>query len=269
MATFLEVVRDEFGVDRVLGNIAIPDTARRVRYAVSAPYVPEAEWVEFEISDPTPVKDQGSFGACNGFAASSSLELARWMSGQPNVELSPWQIYAELCRGVDRGSNIGEALDLLTKTGTALNSAVPYGTINPRKLTAEARAMATRFRVEIGSKIENFHDAMSCTQLRRPGNLSIAAGRGFGDLDADGVAPVRIGAAGNHAITFGFGAKRAKNGKWLIKWKNSWGTRYGLGGYAWLGADAIDEQRWFEGYSVSAATEDPSDDQEPPPAPEK
>jgi hypothetical protein len=269
MATFLEVVRDEFGVDRVLGNIAIPDTARRVRYAVAAPDVPEAEWVEFEIQDPTPVKDQGSFGACNGFAASSSLELARWMSGQPNVELSPWFIYAILCNGVDRGSNIGEALDLLTKTGTCLDSAVKHGTINPRKLSEEARAQAVRFRIEIGAKLESFHDLMSATQLRRPFNFSLAAGRGFGNLDADGVSPVRIGATGNHAVTGGFGAKRGKDGKWLIKWKNSWEPRFGLGGYAWIGADAIDRQRWFEAYCVSAVTEDPSDTEEHPHAPEK
>jgi hypothetical protein len=269
MPTFLEVIKDQSGVERVLGNVAVPEVARRVRYAVALPDVPESQWVEFSLTDPTPVKDQGSYGACNGHAAASSLELARYLAGQPTVELSAWMPYAILCNGVDRGSNIGEALDLLTKTGTCLDSAVKHGTINPRKLSEEARAQAVRFRIEIGAKLESFHDLLVATQLRRPFNFSVAVGRQFTDLDAEGVCPVRKGATGNHAIAGGYGCKRARDGRWLIKFKNSWTTAFGQDGYGWLDATAIDNQRWFEAYCVLAVSEDSGDDSTPPPAPEK
>jgi hypothetical protein len=262
----LEIYRDHTGEDRVLGQVPPPE-GYRVHSGPPLLLLPEDQWQEFEIDDPTEVKDQNGKGACNGHAAASSLELARWIAGQPNHPLSAWFIYAILCNGIDRGSNIGQALELLTATGTCLDGSVPYATINPRRLSAAARAEATRNRVEIGSMMTTFEELMTATQLRRPFNFSIRVGGGFDDLDADGCPRVSPGAC-NHAIAGGYGAKRGKDGRWLIKWKNSWATRWGLNGYAWIHAGHVKNARWFEAYCVAAATEDEGDDSTPPPAPE-
>jgi C1A family cysteine protease len=45
--------------------------------------------------------------------------------------------------------------------------------------------------------------------------------------------------------------RKAPDGQWLIRWQNSWGTRWGQNGRAWLCEKNI--QGWgFDAYSVSA-----------------
>lgn len=251
------------GEPRVLGHVARQNAPR---LASAAPSVPESKWVEFEYEDcPVPVKDQDGKGACNGHAAATSLEFARWVAGLGFVELSPWFIYAILCNGADVGSNIGDALSLLGKTGTCPFPDVPYATINPRRLTDANRNDAARFRIEIGNHCPDFAAMMSETQLRRPGNFSICVGPNFNDLDADGVPGFWPG-AGNHAVTFGLGAKRAKDGRWLIKARNSWSARWGLNGDFWVDARRVEDQLWFESYSVRAVQYDPKSPDNPPAA---
>ena len=52
----------------------------------------------------------------------------------------------------------------------------------------------------------------------------------------------------------GIGMKRV-GGQWFILWQNSWSTRWGLTGRAWLGEKNLDG--WgFDAYSVIATRED-------------
>jgi hypothetical protein len=254
---------DSLGRYRVLGNHPTPPGVLRPR-AAAPPLLPESDWVEFELASPdVKVKDQGQYGACNGHAAASSLEWARFVAGYPHEDLSAWMVYAILCGGVDSGSSIGEALDLLEKTGTCLDATVPHGTINPRRLSAQAKAEAPRFRIELGDALDSFDAMMTACQLRRPFNASICVGGSFNDLDSDGCPPVARG-AGNHAVCGGIGARKARNGEWLIKFQNSWTTGWGLGGYFWYRRAHWELQRYAEAYEVLAASSDPSDPTKPP-----
>jgi hypothetical protein len=226
----------------------------------------ESDWVEFDLRESysyIPIKDQDGIGACNGHAAATSLEWARAIAGYEFVELSPWYIYSILCGGVDRGSSISEALTLLTKDGTCPFSDVPYGVYNPRKLSQQAHDNARRFRLEIGSPLSNFAEIMTATQLRRPGNFSICVGSNFNDLDADGCPPVSRG-PGNHAVTFGVGAKKGRGGRWLIISQNSWTRDWGQGGYFNISSDHTDRQPYYESYDVVAVGSDPQDPNRPP-----
>lgn len=260
----LPIYRDDFGHDRPLGHV--PPVGRP---PVAAPLSPgalldPARWEEFEL-DPGDIriKDQDGKGACNGHAAATDMEWARRIAGMPHVPLSAWYVYAILCNGWDRGSNIGDALRLCTDRGVCLEPSVPYATINPRRIPEAAHAEAKRFRIEIGAKLEGFDALMTATQLRQPFNFSLCVGRGFDQLSAEGVVGYSRG-AGNHAICGGLGAKRLSGGEWAIKFANSWGTRWGQGGYAWFTRRHVEEQGWFEAYSISAATDDPQDDTRPP-----
>ena len=128
-----------------LGNTEPPvDLILPVRGVL--PDVPEHKWQEFDLrkdtSYPVKIKNQGSYGACNGHAAASSLEDARYIAGLGYVPLSAWLVYADLCNGVDRGSSIAEALTLLQKSGTCDDALVPHGVINPRRIDAGARENA-------------------------------------------------------------------------------------------------------------------------------
>ncbi len=174
------------------------------------------------------------------------------------VDLSAWFVYAILCGGWDVGSNIGDALSLLESQGTCPDSEVAYKNINPRNITATAKADAANYKILIGAPLTSFAEMMTATQMGMPGNFSIRVGANFNKLDSDGVPGHSIG-PGNHAVTFGIGAKKAKNGEWLIKCQNSWNTSWGLGGYFWIRESSIAGQMGFEAYCVQAVATNPSD----------
>jgi hypothetical protein len=245
---------------RPLGNHPAPQGFRAPVREARPKLIPESQWIEFEL-DPGPikVKDQDGRGACNGFAAATSLEWKRHLQGLPYVALSGWYVYAILCNGIDRGSSIDEALSLLVERGCGPESEVNYGIINPGKLTAKAHAEAKRFTLEIGARRKTFAELMTATQLRRPFNFSISAGQsGFNRLDADGC-PSTSGGTGDHAVTGGLGAKKCKDGQWAIKWQNSWSTQWGQDGFAWFKERHIRGQGWFDSYDIVAVGADPTD----------
>lgn len=256
------------GETRILGHVPVKQS-RNVSVYGAIDLLPESEWVEFDLTtDPgyaaaVPILDQNQKGACNGHAAASSLMAARWLAGQTPVKLSPWFVYSILCGGWDQGSNIGDALRLLSEKGTCRYEAVPYATINPNRLTAANYEEAKNFKIEIGNPARSFAELMTLTQRRTPSNFSIHVGNGFDNLDSEGCPPARSG-AGNHAVMGGIGAKKMKNGRWAIKWQNSWGTRWGQSGYAWFHEGHIANQSYFESYGVSATVDTPGDPTNPP-----
>jgi hypothetical protein len=223
------------------------------------PDVPEHKWTEFDLrkdtSYPVKIKNQGSYGACNGHAAASSLEDARYIAGLGYVPLSAWLVYADLCNGIDRGSSIAEALTLLQKSGTCDDALVPHGVINPRRINENARENAKRFKIEIGYRLQNFNDLCVAAQLRIPFNFSVPVNGGFNQLDAEGVPQNRSGWH-NHAVSGGFAMKQGKSG-WLIGMRNSWGEQWGNQGYCWI-AERNLRGSGFDAYGVFAAEVDPA-----------
>jgi len=262
-------VIDAGGEYRVLGHIPPPYRNVSARPFGAVPKIPEDEWVEFDLRktpgflDANPTLDQNGRGACNGHGADSSLMALRWLCGMTPVKLSPWYIYAKLCRGIDNGSNIGDALKLLQTEGTCRFESVPYGTINPGRISPEAEQEAKNYRIEIGTPLTSFAEMMSATQRLQPFNFSIRVGGNFNNLDADGCPPVAVG-PGNHAVCGGLGAKKMRNGKWAILWLNSWTDGWGDGGYAWVHEGHIAHQSYFEAYAVEAARDLIGDPTNPP-----
>ncbi len=178
---------------------------------------------------------------------------ARHLVGMLFKKLSPWFLYGILCGGVDRGASISEALDLATKTGTCDFDKVPYGSINPKRFTADARSDAPNYRIEIGSAVTTFEEMCSETQRGRVGNFSIGVGGGFNNLDADGVPPTT--GSLNHSVCFGLGMKKGRNGEWLIRCRNSWDYPWGLNGDFWIRKSTI--RRGNDAWSIVAATDAP------------
>ena len=201
---------------------------------------------------PVKVRDQGEFGACNGHAAVTSLEAARWLGGYDHFDLSPWFVYAILCNGVDQGSYIAEAVDLLGKVGACRNELVPFGTIKPGKLTEAAYDDAQRFRVEISlGKCRSFRDMVIATALRYPFNFSVSVNTNFNTLDAEGVPGNRAGQH-NHAVTGGLGLKWSdKHKSFLFKAQNSWSPAWGDKGYFWAAPKTV-AGTWADSYFIQA-----------------
>ena len=241
---------------RGMGNRP-PSISLKLGSSEPLPDIPKSEWREFDYTTnptfPVKVKDQGQSNGCNGHAAASSLELARWIAGLPHLNLSAWFIYANLCRGWDTGSSIADALQLLETKGACNESSVPYGTINPTHLKPDATANATKHRVEIGRTLTTFEDLCISTQLRQPFNFSISVNTGFNSLDKNGC-PSNISGSHNHAIFGGLGMKKV-GGQWFILWQNSWSDKWGLSGRAWLSEKNL--EGWgFDAYSVIATRDD-------------
>jgi C1A family cysteine protease len=261
----LPTIVDPFtGETRVLGSL--PSDPRLV--AAMAPYrgevLPESELREFDdFPEHIKIKDQDGFGACNGHAAATAAEMARYVQGMDHVPLSAWYVYAILCNGRDVGSNILDAYKLTSDKGIAPESSVKYGIINPRKLTEDAHEAAPRFRVEMGETYQSWRQIVSAVMLREAMNLSVCVGRNYNNLDEDGVMGVDRG-PGNHAIAVGLGLKKTKRWGWVIKNPGSWSTQWGVDGFGWVSEAMIEAGSFFECYSVKAVVDDPSDPENPP-----
>lgn len=242
---------------RGMGNRP-PSISLKLGSSEPLPDIPESEWQEFDYTNdpkfPVKIKDQGQSNGCNGHAAATSLEAARWIAGLPHLDLSAWYIYANLCRGWDTGSGIADALQFLQNKGVCNTSYVLYGTINPSQIKPVATTEAAKHRIEIGHTLTSFKDLCISAQLRQPFNFSISVNTGFNSLDKNGC-PSNISGSHNHAVMGGLGMKKV-GGQWFILWQNSWGNRWGLNGRAWLGQHNL--QGWgFDAYSVIATKESP------------
>lgn len=220
------------------------------------PDLPVSEWQDFDLrpNAPIKVKDQNGKGACNGHAAASSLEWARHISGQTYRPLSAWMVYATLCNGWDTGSSIADALDLLAKSGTCEESLMPWGVINPNKITSAAREDAIRFRIEIGYKLKDFKSLCIAAQLRQPFNFSVPVNGNFNSFDIYG-RPLNHAGSHNHAVTGGMGMKKMPTGEWAILMQNSWSEKWGQQGYCWISEKNLGGWGW-DAYSVVATTVD-------------
>ena len=226
------------------------------------PDIPDSELREFDLRKnphfPIKIKNQRNTGSCNGHAAATSLEIARFYAGLAHTDLSPFYIYSILCRGVDRGSIIADALALLKDQGTCPDTLVPHGTINPNRLSDEAKAQAKRFKVEIGFKVESHRDLVVATHLRIPSNFSVPVNSNFDSLDSDGVPQNRAGIH-NHAVCGGVGLKKTQKHGWVVLTANSWGdTQWGDRGYFWAAEKTVSGS-YSDAYAVSAVEYDPQD----------
>lgn len=253
---------DSRGTVRRLGNNAVPESLKLATKG-ELPDIPKSEWTEFDFRKspnfPVKVKDQGRYGACNGHAAASSLEIARWIAGYTHHDLSAWLVYADLCGGIDRGSNIAQALVHLESKGTCRESLVPHGTITPSRIMAAARQDALRFRVEIGYQLNSFNDLCIAAQLRQPFNFSVPVNADFNRLDSFG-RPLNKSGAHNHAVTGGLGYKVLSNGEPAVLMLNSWGPAWGINGFCWISERNVQGWGW-DAYSVVASHFDPEEAQ--------
>lgn len=248
---------------RALGHN--PTANRRFVSLGKVPDIPESEWREFDYRDDpgfkVKVKDQGQYGACNGHAAATSLEIARYIAGLPHVDLSAWMIYADLCQGIDRGSNIQDALTLLKSMGTCRDALVPHGTINPQMLSPESERDRSNYIIEIGYEITCFREMCCAVQARQVLNHSIPVNGNYNTLDKYD-RPQNHAGADNHAICSGVYMRKLPTNEWVIGSPGSWSTRWGKNGYCSIGERNV-QGRFFSCYSVVATVTDP---QNQPPA---
>ena len=193
--------------------------------------IPRSQWQPIDFSHLVPkILDQDGQGACNAFASVQALHVLRNAAGLPFVELSAGNLYGRINGGVDRGSVISDAIMELEKNGVCPASIVPQLEWRPSRWPSSWRSEAKKFRVLEAWDCPTFDHLASAIQLGFPVNLGVLVGNNFRPDSTGWVPDYRCG-GGGHAMC-GLGLVFDQKRGWGIKVANSWGTSWGLNGFA-------------------------------------
>jgi len=229
------------------------------------------ERVDLSARFPTP-GDQGEQGSCVGwavgYAARSYYAVIR--EGRPRNQIgeipSPSYIYGAIkpAGDCDTGSLITKALDLLSRDGAVSMARFPY---NHRQCPIPSRVASPQFRIANWRAINTgvIDDVKGALAKGHPVIIGSQVTKDFMNLRGDGVwrgAGERI--PGGHAMTLVGYDERLQ----AFRVINSWGTRWGVGGFGWIGYEAY---RMFtrQAYVMDVAAGPAPFPIPPPPAPPK
>lgn len=205
-----------------------------------------------------PPGDQGTQGSCVGWAVGYALKsyqerMEEGWSWNPATIFSPSWIYNQINNGTDDGAYIYDGLELIVAKGAASLLTMPYRQADYRSQPPQrARAEATRFRARDFSRVSGERDMKLALANGYPIVIGFDVYESFKDLS--GRASVynskQGGQDGGHAMTI-VGYDDARFGG-SFRAINSWGTRWGDGGYVWLPYDFAGQVIW-EAYIVTDA----------------
>lgn len=197
----------------------------------------------------SPIKNQGSIGACTSF---STIGVMEFISKKNKISLNPlserFAYYATRMNIMnnpdtsDTGSSIRDALKSVVKYGTCFNSLFPYNGDYKIQPSQSIYTQALKNCVISYARYDDI-DSVGMNQLPTTINtlkVSLSAGipiiAGFTCYSnlynaVKGVIPPAKGdIIGGHAIMIvGY-----DDSKKLFKFKNSWGTSWGVNGYGFL-----------------------------------
>jgi len=230
-------LEDEEDVFNALGWI--PETLQMKNsvptYAAPAISLVSSEIIDYTDAFPDP-GNQGTQGSCVGwavgYAAKSYLVNIGQKWGVKEHQFSPSYIYNQINGGVDEGSSIYEALQLVIEQGVCLLADMPYNendfTTQPnqtQKIIAEQYRSLSMRRISEGD-VNNMKVAL---QEGIPIVVGIPVYPDFDNLDSSNpIYDNSFGTSrGNHAICL-IGYNDETNS---FKFINSWGTSWGLNGY--------------------------------------
>ncbi len=260
----LPAITDQSGIIRLLA--AMPSGAKirpNLFGSAAAPAVlPDSKLAVFDRTHDVPIMDQGQRGSCVGHGSDSGVMLCRAQAGMTFQLLSPTWIYAHINGGRDAGSAPSDAVDFLEKVGTCLMSECPEKYIFTQQIpnVAALQQTASRFRLSKVYQIDgtDFGQRLSAAMLGFHLIDCVNVGNNFMQIGPDGV-PAASRGVGNHCVCGGEALKKLPDGRWAIKYRNSWSTQFGQGGFMWLTEDHFSHQPQCECFAVQVISEDPQD----------
>jgi C1A family cysteine protease len=191
------------------------------------------------------VRDQGQRGTCVAFATTAVHEHARAARrGVVSDDLSPEHLFwraKQIDGNTDDGTTFISARDALADPGQCNDSHWPY--VSPRDLTAgyapppavPAAPLRRATMTRIGPDLGAIADVLG-------GSCPVVAGlrlwEGFYDCDSASLSPPNadIDPTALHAVCLTGLDEQAST----VMVRNSWGTSWGDGGYAWVALSALD-----------------------------
>lgn len=114
-----------------------------------------------------------------------------------------------------------------------------------------------RYRLSMAFKCNSFDEICQAINLGFCCPLGIKVGDNFSNVDSEGVCPLYDRGGGGHCI-LGVGLKKHARYGWLIKIQNSWGTRFGINGFAYLRREHFNQMS-PDAFAIQAAFDDPQD----------
>lgn len=195
------------------------------------PLIPRSQWKPIDFSHFVPkILDQDGIGACNAFAAVQAMHVIRSQAGLPFVELSAGNLYGRINGGVDRGSTLGDAIQALMDTGVCKASTVPQLQWRRTSWPSSWKEEAKRFRILEAYDCPTFEHIASAILYGFPVDFGIFVGGRFRPDPQTGWLPDYVGGGGGHAMC-GVGLAYDDRRGWGIVTANSWGERWGKGGF--------------------------------------
>lgn len=194
------------------------------RLAEKIDLIPERQWKErasqVTLKPYVPVvHDQDGVGSCASNAATSCLEIVRQVAGLPFVHLSPASLYKQVNGGVDRGSSIDANLQAISRNGV-LPVSVWGDEISWRKaFPANWKEEAAKYRLTEWYDIGTWEEFVTAVLLGFP----VCYGVWWG--------------GGGHAICAV--ALVYENNQPAVRFLNSWGTRWGEGGFGTMSRNQV------------------------------
>ena len=240
--------------------------------------LPPERWQECDYrSWNVPVDDQLRTMACVGFQWTTGFRYAWRLSGQRDVAFNPFWVYGWCNQGKDQGSQIGWGYRAIREHGM-----IPTGKLEDGDLPRERVYFPSDLqKLATVQQKANRYGLGPAYKLRKPQDIGTALSLGFlpiggifvdeklGRLDAEGVCPLPTmnnPNGGGHAVVL-VGLKKTKRWGWTYLFHNSWGTKWGDGGFGWIHDRHFTDSGWpFDAYAIQAVSDDPQDQASDPPS---
>jgi hypothetical protein len=212
------------------------------------------------------VRNQRSFGSCNGWSTAGMLSRQRELRGEPYVCLSGADAYSQMNGGRDQGSVLADGMRIVEANGIAPEDLVPANQIYTSQISAEAKAARARFKGFKTYAVDTELELASALVLGRVAVVAVHATNAFNQQDGDGVNRGGNG-PGNHSVGVQ-DVRLGPDGTIQFDMVNSWDTDWCDGGHTWLTwerhlRETVKGHRFWV---LVSTTDDPGDDSVPPPA---
>lgn len=267
----------DVGPDSYATGLHVPDERPRVyqRYAESA--FPLLDWSvikELATSEsrrmgrkrfgPSWIGNQGNRGSCNGYAGAKCLERARVLRGLDHTPLSGEGLYAQINGGVDRGSGLQEGMEAMVRNGVPPESMVDHQEYRWGRISREAKDACSRFKAQEPLGVDTWQELCSGLAIGFVGVVAVHASNRWSQLDSNGVAGESHG-VGNHSVIVDDVVWI--DGEPFVDDPNSWGTRWGWEGRAYLNWDLHFRKtiNYHDFYLIPTTGDDPDEDNAPVP----
>lgn len=218
-----------------------------------------SQWMEIDLQwYKNPMWDQRMTSSCVGQGITAGMQICYMQSGRSLIEFNPYFAYGLINGGRDAGAMISDGLKALMRYGTCLKNDLEPGIMFQHQFPQKAFENAKRFRLVQAFKCNNFEDICSAITLGFVCPLGIYVDQNFSRLDNEGVAGTPSGGQGGGHCILGMGLKKSSRYGWCIKIQNSWDTRYGINGYAYIHKGHFQKMN-PDAFAIQSIIDDPQD----------